>query len=57
VTRSALAALRHELTAVKAAIADNTAAIDTLNRECATNLRRCAELQVEIDHIRRTNGL
>jgi len=49
-----LAALRHDLMVIKAAIADDTSAIDKLNRDSATNLRRCAELQVEIDHIRKT---
>jgi hypothetical protein len=52
-----LSALRRDLRTIKATIADHSAAIDALNKECATNLRRCAELQVEIDHFRKKLAL
>jgi hypothetical protein len=31
----------------------NAAAIDILRRDCATNLRRCGELQRDIDALRK----
>jgi len=33
--------------------ADITAAVEHLKHECATNLRRCAELQRDLDELRR----
>jgi hypothetical protein len=33
--------------------ADTAAAIDALRRECTTNLRRCGELQRDLDELRR----
>jgi len=32
---------------------DTTRAIDDMKRECATNLRRCAELQRDLDELRK----
>jgi hypothetical protein len=33
--------------------ADTAAAIESLRRECAMNLRRCGELQSDLDELRR----
>jgi hypothetical protein len=52
-TRDPLDALRDELAALAKACARNAARIDRLELEYATEVRRCAELQAEIDLLKR----
>ena len=48
--RAEVAVLRRELHDVRAVAAE---ALDAIKRDCATNLRRCGELQNEIDGLRK----
>ena len=47
----------HVLAVVKAnasVIETNAEKLDIVSRDCAANLRRCAELQLEIDRLKKT---
>ena len=48
ITRAQFVALRRDVDRAVAAVRD----LDSVRRECETNLRRCAELQFEIDRLK-----
>jgi len=42
-----------ELVRLRRMLAHNAEAMETVRKDCATNLRRCGELQAEIDALRK----
>ena len=43
--------LRRELKQIQSVLAHNADVLDSVQRDCATNLRRCAELQADVDSL------
>jgi hypothetical protein len=56
VTRAEFTQLRKELARFRVMVKANAAAIEVLRRDCATNLRRCGELQRDIDALKKIWG-
>ncbi len=54
VTRAEFLRLRKELTRVLAIVENNAESLVDVRKDCATNLRRCGELQREIDILGKT---
>ena len=52
-TQSQLAELRRELKRVRSVVAGTADTLELIKRDCAANLRRCGELQIEIDTLRK----
>jgi len=52
VTRSELNRLRRELAHIRAIVQANADALREVRHDCATNLRRCGELQRDLDTLR-----
>ena len=55
-TRTEFRRLRKELVRVRAMSEANASSIDVIKRDCATNLRRCGELQRDIDALRKAKA-
>jgi len=51
VSRAEFNKLRRELARSQSVTAANAASLDALSRDCVANLRRCGELQNEIDKL------
>ena len=51
--RAEFTTLRGELAHVLAVVEANANAMEAVRRDCGSNLRRCGELQAEIDNLRK----
>jgi hypothetical protein len=49
--------MRRQLLAIRAIVVGNAEVLESLRKECEANLRRCAELQFEIDALKKTSAV